>query len=60
MHVTVEDIEALKELSDELEEDHVETECSLQREIGMLSALCDFLYCTDCHPQNLRIPTYKS
>lgn len=35
MRVTIEDLEALKELNDELEENHVETERSLHEEIGM-------------------------
>lgn len=35
MRVTIEDLEALKELNDELEENHVETERSLNEEIGM-------------------------
>jgi len=35
MRVTIEDLEALKELNDELEENHVETERSLHKEIGM-------------------------
>ena len=34
MRVTIEDLEALKELNDELEENHMETEKSLQDEIG--------------------------
>lgn len=32
---TVDDLEALKELADELEENHMETEKQLQAEIGM-------------------------
>ena len=35
MRVTIEDLEALKELNDELEENHVETERSLHEEIGI-------------------------
>ena len=35
MRITIEDLEALKELNDELEENHVETEKALQEEIGM-------------------------
>jgi len=35
MRVTIEDLEALKELNDELEENHVETERSLHEEIGV-------------------------
>jgi dynactin 1 len=35
MRITIEDLEALKELNDELEENHIETEKVLQEEIGM-------------------------
>jgi dynactin 1 len=34
MRVTIEDLEALKELNDELEENHVEAEKRLNLEIG--------------------------
>lgn len=34
MRITIEDLEALKELNDELEENHVETEKSMQEEIS--------------------------
>lgn len=34
MRITIEDLEALKELSDELEENHVETEKQLHSDIG--------------------------
>lgn len=34
MKAEIEDLEALKELGDELEENHVETEKALQEEIG--------------------------
>jgi dynactin 1 len=34
MRVVIEDLEALKELNDELEENHVETEKALQEDIG--------------------------
>ena len=34
MRITIEDLEALKELNDELEENHVETEKALQEDIG--------------------------
>ena len=40
MTVTIQDLEALKELSDELEEDHVETEKVLIAEIGNHSLCC--------------------
>jgi hypothetical protein len=36
MRATVEDLEALKELNDELEENHVEAEKQLNTEIGEL------------------------
>lgn len=36
MRVTIEDLEALKELNDELEENHVETERQLNAELGKL------------------------
>ena len=35
MRITIEDLEALKELNDELEENHMETEKSLQEDIGL-------------------------
>jgi dynactin 1 len=34
MRITIEDLEALKELSDELEENHVETEKQLNEELS--------------------------
>ena len=34
MRITIEDLEALKELNDELEENHIETEKALQDEMG--------------------------
>ena len=37
MRITIEDLEALKELNDELEENHVETEKAMQEEIGKLA-----------------------
>jgi dynactin 1 len=36
MRITIEDLEALKELNDELEENHLETEKALQEELGMI------------------------
>jgi dynactin 1 len=39
MRVTIEDLEALKELNDELEENHVETERQLNAELGELCSL---------------------
>ena len=35
MRITIEDLEALKELNDELEENHMETEKALQEDIGL-------------------------
>ena len=35
MRITIEDLEALKELNDELEENHVETEKQLNEDLGM-------------------------
>jgi dynactin 1 len=40
MRATIEDLEALKELNDELEENHVETEKHLNTEIGKLDYSC--------------------
>jgi hypothetical protein len=37
MRITIEDLEALKELNDELEENHVETEKAMQEDIGHFS-----------------------
>lgn len=34
MRITIEDLEALKELSDELEENHVETEKQLNEDLS--------------------------
>jgi dynactin 1 len=34
MRIAIEDLEALKELNDELEENHIENEKQLQAEIG--------------------------
>jgi len=34
MRITIEDLEALKELNDELEENHMETEKSLHEDLG--------------------------
>lgn len=35
MRITIEDLEALKELNDELEENHVETEKVMQEDLSM-------------------------
>lgn len=37
MRITIEDLEALKELGEELEENHVETERAMQDEISTCS-----------------------
>lgn len=45
MRITIEDLEALKELSDELEENHVETEKQLHEDLGksqVISFLSNF------------------
>ena len=38
MRITIEDLEALKELGEELEENHVETERAMQDEISKCSS----------------------
>ena len=45
MRITIEDLEALKELNDELEENHVETEKALQEDIGQFK--CPLCSCDD-------------
>jgi hypothetical protein len=40
MRITIEDLEALKELNDELEEGHVESEKQLSEEIGTFVSIC--------------------
>ena len=42
MTITIEDLESLKELNDELEEHHIETEKHLHEEIGLLNQ--DYLF----------------
>lgn len=42
MRITIEDLEALKELNDELEENHVETEKALLEDIGQSFAYFSF------------------
>jgi dynactin 1 len=42
MHGIIEDLEALTELNDELEESHLETEKQMQEELGAFSLLCAF------------------
>ena len=56
MRVTIEDLEALKELNDELEENHIETERSLHEEIGISSCYRMSGFVADCSQQNQRIP----
>lgn len=36
MRITIEDLEALKELSDEMEENHLETEKAMQEDLGTI------------------------
>lgn len=61
MRVTIEDLEALKELNDELEENHVETERSLNEEIGIISGhWMWWRFVTDRNTQNPRIPTFEN
>lgn len=40
MRLTIEDLEMLKELADELEEQHIETEKALQEDLGKLEFSC--------------------
>jgi hypothetical protein len=56
MRVTVEDLEALKELNDELEENHVETERSLHEEIGIFRGYWTSGCVVDFNVQNRGIP----
>ena len=42
MRITIEDLEALKELNDELEENHVETEKALQEDIGSCPSILPY------------------
>ena len=58
--MTIEDLEALQELNDELEENHVETERSLHEEIGVSSSHGMLGRHADCNPQNRRIPTSEN
>jgi hypothetical protein len=50
MRITIEDLEAIKELNDEIEEDHVETEKAMQRDLGVFICVSYTLMST------LRIP----
>ena len=53
MRITIEDLEALKELGEELEENHVETERAMQDEISTYPStstrwsLCNIVYVVD-------------
>ena len=38
MHAVIQDLEALKELNDELEENHIENEKQMQEELGTSTA----------------------
>jgi|SRR5712671_736690 len=51
MRITIEDLEALKELGEELEENHVETERAMQDEISTSCAVPRVAYdqCNFCH-----------
>ena len=60
MRVTIEDLEALQELNDELEENHVETERALNEDIGELNSRKAPRHGTDHKPQNRRIPTFEN
>lgn len=42
MRITIEDLEAIKELSDELEENHIETEKALHEDLGSSLSSCVF------------------
>ena len=48
MRITIEDLEALKELNDELEENHMETEKAMQEEIGTLDVLLGEIELAEC------------
>lgn len=44
MRITIEDLEALKELNDELEENHMETEKALLGDLGALLLVPRFFF----------------
>lgn len=46
MRITIEDLEALKELNDELEENHMETEKTMQEDLGQTPHL--HCFCEIC------------
>jgi len=56
----LEDLETLKELNDELEGTHVETERSLHEEIGITMVRGCGVYRSDRNPKNQRIPTLEN
>ena len=60
MRITIEDLEALRELNDELEENHMETEKQLNEDLG--KTFCPMLYCSAPyrHNQSRRKPTYAN
>lgn len=60
MRVTIEDLEALQELNDELEENHVETERALHEELGESSGRKVPRHGTDYKRQNQKIPTSEN
>lgn len=62
MRVTIEDLESLQELNDELEENHVDTEKSLQEDIGTLLSrrvTVSLINCTELKDTQLRDQTRK-
>lgn len=69
MKMIIEDLEALKELADELEENHVETEKQMQEEIGKLlmnqwpsakkKANDSFLLCNSSDYKDLQLREHK-
>ena len=48
MRITIEDLEALKELNDELEENHVETEKAMQEDLGTSVVFLSYLLSMSC------------
>jgi len=54
MRITIEDLEALKELSDELEENHIETEKQLYDDIGIAKLCLIFSSFTSFHVRATR------
>lgn len=60
MRITIEDLEALKELNDELEENHVETEQAMQEEISKHTRIAGEEFQADFVLQTPRITTYAN